>query len=500
MNFCARSATPTPLIFRKTVLLMLALASVPVIPGAAHISNAAHGSTKASASITRLEKNIPTLMKEAEIPGLSIGFIADGQTWVHGFGVTDQKTNNLVTEDTIFNAASLSKTVFSYGVLKLVDQGKIGLDVPLSTYLPKPYIEGDDRLQKITARFVLSHRTGFPNWRGDDPLKIYFTPGERFSYSGEGMVYLQKVVEQITGKPLNDFMQESVFSPLGMKNSSYVWRKDFDSHAASGHEIDGTEASVLKPNDANAAASLETTARDYSTFLAAVLAGTGLKAATLHEMETPQIAVNPECTNCTTQSPKELSKDLFWGLGWGIEKTAQGESLWHWGDNGVYKAYVALNIDRKSGVVIFISSENGLSIAEDVVRDADGGDQPALRWLKYDRYNSPAIRFAIAVRRKGTATALKEFSSDFANGSLSEGALNQEGYHLMNAKQMDDAILVFQKNVELHPASANTYDSLGEAYMNNHQNDLAIKNYEKSLELNPNNANAVAMLKKIRGQ
>jgi CubicO group peptidase (beta-lactamase class C family) len=128
--------------------------------------------------------------------------IRKGKTsWVRGFGVNETKKGAPVTEDTIFEAASLSKPVFAYGVLKLVEQRKLGLDVPLTTYLPKPYIQDDDRLNKITARIVLSHRTGFPNWRGDGkPLAIHFTPGERFSNSGEGYIYLQHVVEQITGK------------------------------------------------------------------------------------------------------------------------------------------------------------------------------------------------------------------------------------------------------------------------------------------------------------
>lgn len=144
---------------------------------------------------------------------------------MHGFGVKNAKIGLPVTAETVFEAASLSKPVFAYGVLKLIDQGKLGLDVPLTTYLPKPYIDGDERLNKITARIVLSHRTGFPNWRGKPSLKICFTPGERFSYSGEGYIYLQRVVEHITGKPLNEYITEAVFTPLGMANSSYVWRQ-----------------------------------------------------------------------------------------------------------------------------------------------------------------------------------------------------------------------------------------------------------------------------------
>jgi CubicO group peptidase (beta-lactamase class C family) len=100
------------------------------------------------------------------------------------FRITDARTNQPVTGETVFETASLSKPVFTYGVLKPVEQGKLGLDVPLTTYLPKPFVRGDPRLAKITARIVLSHRNGFPNWPADDgSVSIYFTPGERFSYS-----------------------------------------------------------------------------------------------------------------------------------------------------------------------------------------------------------------------------------------------------------------------------------------------------------------------------
>jgi len=455
--------------------------------------------------VAALQKDVPELMKDAEIPGMQIAVVREGKTfWLQSYGVKDIKTKAPVKDDTVFNVGSLSKPVFAYGVLKLIDEGKLDLDAPLSKYLPKPYIEGDpqtsERLQKITARIVLSHRTGFPNWRNNDPLKIYFTPGERFSYSGEGIVYLQKVVEQITGKPLNDYMQDAVFTPLGMTSSSYVWRKDFEDTAASGHDADGTPVASFKAKEANAAASLDTTVRDYAVFVDAVLTGKGLKPATLHQMETAQIAVDPACTNCTDWVPKELSKTLFWGLGWGIQQTAQGESLWHWGDNGVFKAYVVMRPEAKSGVVYFANSENGLSIARRIVGDALGGEQPAFDWLKYDNYDSPGVQFARALRSGGVAGALKQFSVALSSGAISENAINQDAYNLMGRKQLADAILVFQKNVELHPTSSNVYDSLGEAYMNNGQKDLAIQNYQKSLDLNPDNTNAVAMLKKLRGE
>ena len=341
--------------------------------------------THTGATILQLEKDVPELMKKDGVPGLAIAVIRGGKTtWVHGFGIKEAKTNQPVMEDTVFEAASLSKPVFTYGVLKLVEQGKLGLDVPLTRYLPKPFVAGDDRLAKITARLVLSHRTGFPNWpdNADGSVSIYFEPGERFSYSGEGYIYLQRVVEQITGKPLNDYMTKAVFTPLGMTSSSYVWRPDFDALTATGHGSDGKPVELWKPKEALAASTLNTTAKDYARFVEAVLNGKGLKPATVREMETPEIALDPECRICIKHEPKQLSKNLFWGLGWGIQRKDGSDALWHWGDNGAFKAFVMAEPKSKSGVVMFANSENGLEIAKPVIDEAMGTHSLAFEWLK----------------------------------------------------------------------------------------------------------------------
>jgi CubicO group peptidase (beta-lactamase class C family) len=450
------------------------------------------------ATIEAIQKKVPELLKVADVPGLSMALIRDGKTyWLHSFGLRDAKTGQPVVDQTIFEAASLSKPVLAYGVLKLVEAGKLDLDRPLSGYLPKPYIEGDSRLDKITARYVLSHRTGFPNWRDNNGLTIRFTPGERFSYSGEGFVYLQKVVEQITGKPLNEYMNEAVFVPLGMHGSSYVWRSDYDARTAMPHDGAGVTEEKAKPNEANAASSLHTTASDYALFVEALLNGTGLKPATLREMEKPQVAVDPQCTKCTNQIPKELSKSVFWGLGVGIQETPEGESLWHWGDNGSFKCYFVAYPKEKIGAVFFMNGQNGLSIMSDLLQTSVGGEQPALRWIKYDHYDSPSMQFAKAAREKGATAAINEFHPALLRGDISEDSINNVGYQLMSAHKPQDALQVFELNGQLHPDSWNAYDSLGEAYMNNGEKDLAIQSYKKSLELNPQNANASAMLKKL---
>jgi CubicO group peptidase (beta-lactamase class C family) len=453
-----------------------------------------------AATQAQLRKDIPVLMEKAGVPGLSIAAIRGGKTvWTGSFGVRSEQTRKPVTSETMFNVGSLSKPVFAYAVLKLVDSGKLKLDEPLAPYLPKESTEGDPRFKQITARLVLSHRTGFPNWPGDGQLlTIHFTPGERFSYSGSGMVFLQKAVEKITGKPLNDYMQEAVFAPLGMKHSSYIWNPAFESEVAIGHNLSGSPVDLFKADQANAAASLATTAEDYAIFLDAVLQGKGLRPATLRETETSQIAVDTGCSNCVDGTPSgKLSTAIFWGLGFGIEKTAEGESLWHWGDNGVFKAFFVVRPATKSGVVYMTNSENGLSIGRQILAEALGGEQPAFDWLKYDNYDSPGLSFTRVALANGAAAALEEFSKPLATGAISEGTVNAAAYSLLGNKKIEDAILLFRKNVELNPGSWNAYDSLAEAYLNDGNKGLAVENYRKSVELNPKNKNGLTALKKL---
>ncbi|HEY3123114.1 MAG TPA: serine hydrolase domain-containing protein, partial [Thermoanaerobaculia bacterium] len=268
--------------------------------------------------LASLERLVPRLMEDGDVPGLSLAVVQNGQVvYRRAFGVRDESTGARVDDDTIFEAASLSKPVFAYAVLKLADAGRLDLDAPLAKYLPGDYVE-DPRLRSITARRVLSHTTGFPNWRPDgQPLKIHFEPGERFSYSGEGFVYLQKAVENRTGQTLEALMRRLVFEPLRMTNSSYTWQDRFEGRKAIGHDTVGSPLGLRRPPVSNAAASLHTTALDYARFLEAVLDGTGLRKETTAQMIHPQIHVDEGCQNCiNTADRASLAGDrLGPGLG-----------------------------------------------------------------------------------------------------------------------------------------------------------------------------------------
>jgi len=452
----------------------------------------------------RLEKEIPRLMKEGDVPGLSIAIIRDGSVlWTRGFGVKSAATKEPVTDDTVFEAASLSKPVMAYAALKLVDAGKLDLDKPLSQYLDQPYIVGDDRLQLITARRVLTHTTGFPNWRPKGQLlKIIFPPGERFSYSGEGFVYLQKVVERLTGQTLDDFVRATVFEPLGMTSSSYVWQPKYETLKATGHDAGGNATERRKPVEANAAASLQTTSQDYAKFVIALMNGAGLKPQTSKAMLSPQSQVDEGCSNCVSRPPSgKLSPFLAWGFGVGLQQTKDGLSFWHWGDNGDVHCYVVGYPKQRLGMVVFTNSGNGHSIIPEIIAEGLGGFQPATAWIKYEPYNAPARIFYKDIVARGVL-AINQYreqkKNQTASFAMDEMQVNRLGYALLGGKRVKEAIEIFKMNVEDYPGSSNTYDSLGEAYMIVGEKDLAIKNYEKSVELNPKNDGGIETLKKLR--
>jgi len=493
-------------------LLFMALA-VPCVNGlsrgqssnARRVATAAAANTTTAEIVSQLERDVPSLMNQGDVPGMSIALIRNGElVWHRGFGVKNSKTREPVTDNTVFEAASLSKPVFAYAVMKLVDAGKIDLDKPLTTYLPGTYDVGDDaRLNQITARMVLSHRSGFPNWRPEGgPLKIHFTPGERFSYSGEGFVYLSKVVEKITGENFNDFMKRTVFNPLSMTDSSYVWQDSFAAQAVFRHNGLGEPAGQNRAIQPNAAASLQTTARDFGKFVVAVLNGTGLKKQTAAAMLTEQVKVYEGGANTIDRPLGKQSNSVGWALGWGVQTTSDGPAFWHWGDNGNSKAFVIAFERGKNGVVMFANSSTGLSIASEIVGDVVGGEQPALTWIAYESYKSPARLLFKSIVAKGAEIALKEYR-EWRKGrpeseTVNERQINRIGYDLLyGAKRTNDAVEVFKLNVEDYPESSNTYDSLGEAYMVAGNKELAIKNYKRSVELNPKNTGGIEALKKL---
>jgi CubicO group peptidase (beta-lactamase class C family) len=324
------------------------------------------------ALIADLENQLPALLSQATtVPAVSMALVADAKVrWRGAFGVKDFASKAPVDYDTIFEAGSVSKTVFAYAVLKLCERGVLSLDTPLTKYTSDRFLEGDPRLDLITARHVLSHTTGFQNWRSKkEPLAIHFSPGARWDYSGEGYSYLQSVVTHLAGqvdpnecKTFEDhlrvcatdfdaYMKANLFVPFRMTSSGYLYREGMARpHDDKGGMNADRKATPIEAARYGSAGGLHTTPTDYARFLIELIDpkpsdAYRLTAATLREMVRPQVKV---------------TDSISWGLGWAIEhKKSGGDIISHSGDNPGFKALTAASLEKKAAFIIMTNGDGG---------------------------------------------------------------------------------------------------------------------------------------------
>lgn len=445
--------------------------------------------------VAGLETVLEELAGVEEVVGLSLAVVRPGQpTWTYSRGVRNSETGEPVDPGTLFEAASLSKPVFAMAVLRMAERGEIDLDRPLVESLVLDRLSHDPRSDLITPRHVLSHTPGLPNW-GGTPLEMIGDPGDRFSYSGEGYVYLQEVVEKLTGESLDEVVRREVFEPLAMKDSSFVWQGDFKGRLAVAHGRDGSPRPMerRKGEEGNAAASLLTTARDYARFLDAVLHGHGLEETTWQEMLMPHSEV-------LQRRSGEHAPGLYWGLGWGIQVGPGGDAFFHWGDNDGYKAYTMGYPSRGIAFVYFSNSDDGLSIGEELARGFLTEEHAAFSWLGYERHDAPERLARQALHQvfgeQGREAGTTRYGELLAENPDLDGeqVLNRVGYRFLDEERAEAAIAVFDLNVREHPESWNTHDSLAEAFMQASRRDEAVSSYRVSLELNPENDNATGRI------
>lgn len=319
--------------------------------------------------ISAADSLIPLLKAEHKVPGVSLVIIRNNKI-VHtvNSGTADSRTNEPVDSETMFEACSMSKPLFSYIALKLAESGELDLDKPVYKYFDDPAFMEQPERKKITARMLLSHTSGLPNWRlGEEDneglLPVLFDPGLKFGYSGEGMFLLQKVVEKITGESFEEYSKRTLFDPLGMKHSSFIYKDEFDANIAAGHNEDGTFRSKTSYGRANAGYSLYCSAEDYATFLLEIMnkERRGKKLLSqkwLNEMLKRQSIAN--IREPVERPGRATSFEVYWGLGWGINSTLGNDIYYHSGSNGSgFTCYSQFNPAEGSGIVIMTNSYNG---------------------------------------------------------------------------------------------------------------------------------------------
>jgi CubicO group peptidase (beta-lactamase class C family) len=327
----------------------------------------------------RIESLLPGLMKEFHVPGVSVALVSkEGVVWSHGAGVLRSDRPEPVTRETLFEACSMSKPVFAYLAMKLVEEGRLGLDVPLSRYFEDPALLGQPGAELITARMVLSHATGLPNWRkgGEErggPLPVWFRPGSRFGYSGEGMFYLQRVIEGITGDPLDVLARKMMFGPLGLEHAGYAWTSALDLALASGHKESGDFLQKTRYVHANAGYSLYISAEDYARFLVEMMkadrsAPCSVSRASVEEMLRPQTGLGER--EPIERPGRAKGFAVYWGLGWSLNETASGWIAHHSGANSSgFRCFSQFHPDKGTGLVIMTNGLGGGDLWTRIVKE-----------------------------------------------------------------------------------------------------------------------------------
>ncbi len=349
----------------------------------------------------QIDATVNGLIEAAHVTGAGIAIFHDLRVvYLKAYGFRDTEKKLPLTPDSVMTSASLSKAAFATVVMKLVQQGTLDLDKPIYQYLPKPLpeypryadLQGDDRYKKLTLRILLSHTTGFPNWRAfedDGKLKIHFEPGTRYAYSGEGIDLAQFVVETVTGRSLTPLMQDNLYGPLQMTRTSMVWELSFESDFANGYDEYGLSLGPEKRSKPDAAGSMQTTLHDYATFLSALMRGQVLSSATLAEMFHPQIGIHsahqfPSLATETTTANDQIQ--LSYGLGWGLYTSPYGQAFFKEGHDEGWR-HLALCFKNGSGILIMTNSSNGEGIFEPLIDSILGKTSFPFDWEGYTPYN-----------------------------------------------------------------------------------------------------------------
>ena len=299
-----------------------------------------------------LKNNIPVWMDEFHVPCVGVGLIENGKIkWVKNFGNLQQ--GHAAKNNTLFNIASQTKPVIAMLTLKLVQMGEWNLDEPLSNYWIDPDLAEDAFTKKLTTRLVLSHQTGFPNWRSDNGetrLRFNFEPGTRFGYSGEGFEYLRRALEAKFQQPLNVLLEAYLLKPNGIKDTRY-WSTDLDTNRfAMWHDGQGNRYQTPIQTSVNAADDLITSVEDYCKL-------------GIYAMDNAYLYANAEV---------KVKENYYRGLGWGlVENLPDGEYAFEHGGSDIGVRTMAVFLPKsKTGIVVMTNGDNGMFVSDRIIKQA----------------------------------------------------------------------------------------------------------------------------------
>lgn len=302
---------------------------------------------------------IRKMLEDNKIPALGLGIIRNGKlTQIKAYG--EFRKGEAASYNTIYNVASLTKPVVAMLALRLASQGKWDLDKPLDKYWIDPDIKDDPRHSKITTHLILSHQTGFKNWRrmnSNKKLGFDFEPGTKYQYSGEAFEYLRKALENKFGTTIDKLAKEYVLDPLGMKDTHFLWDDTLESRIAIGYDKNAKAYDIVKRKTAIAADDIMTTIEDYAKFMIASANSEGLSKEVFADITRHQV---------------KKGDNVYFGLGWEIFDLGDDYLLSHGGSDQGVQAQVFISPKTRDGLLIFTNADQGNRIYLKLVADIMG--------------------------------------------------------------------------------------------------------------------------------
>lgn len=311
---------------------------------------------------TKLNDIIKSYMEYYQIEGVSFTAFKGDKIYSKVYGEKNKYTQENVTDDTLFEAASMTKTIFAYTVMRLYEKGVIDLDAPLYKQLPFEKSSNTAYNKLLTARNILSHKSGLPNWGNSSDITYKFEPGTAFGYSGEAFEYLKRVLEKITDKDINTILKEEVIEPLKLENMYFKTDETAMKHKAHGH-LNGLAIRKDMQSEIGVSHSLVTNSKSLAKFIMALQQRKGLLPETFDIMFSKQ-----------TQLSKENSSNIwdyneYISFGFFIEEAPFGKVIKHGGSNGDFWATFRLYDDLNMGYIIMTNGNSGQFIRDNIERN-----------------------------------------------------------------------------------------------------------------------------------
>ncbi|MEM7612501.1 MAG: serine hydrolase domain-containing protein [Pseudomonadota bacterium] len=355
-------------------------ASSPPVQGPVHEET----SLAVGASLDAL---VPELIEEEKAAGVGIAVIRGGEfVWQGYYG--EQGPGIAVNTNTVFNTASVAKTITAETLIALSAKGLIDLDEPIAAYVDHPDLSIDPRYSLLTARLLLSHRAGLLNWAyayEDGVLAFDHDPDTRFSYSGAGIELAARYASAKVGQPLQELAFEHVLGPAGIREMSMGMIAEWTvGRITTPMDAEGSYRPIAELNeslargDANSAADdLLSTVPAYAKLITALLESSWLSEAQIAERERIITSLaQDDIYQCPELSWLTCPTQFGHGLGWQVFEYADHKVLKHSGSDAGENAMVYYSPNTRNGAVIFVNGANGWVVMTRIIEAI--GDEPLI--------------------------------------------------------------------------------------------------------------------------